>query len=157
MSYHHEIVFHCSLYICVYVCVLYGSVCASVIEQNSSQTDAQICTCFLLTALASPAPEDPRWHRDFGCLGLYWNCWPWDKGQGHSDVISIFTPPRNRGGVIFSLQFVCVSVSVSGSACEQDSSRTDEPIWTQFSLNGFLPHLLGPYWNWWPCVKVTVT
>ena len=27
---------------------------------------------------------------------------------------AVFTPPRNRGGVIFSLQFVCVSVCVSG-------------------------------------------
>ena len=25
----------------------------------------------------------------------------------------VFTPPRNRGGVIFSLQFVCVSVCLS--------------------------------------------
>ena len=26
---------------------------------------------------------------------------------------NFFTPPRNRGGVIFSLQFVCVSVCLS--------------------------------------------
>ena len=42
---------------------------------------------------------------------------------------------------------------VSGSACEQNSSRTDEPIWTRFSLNGCLTHWLEPYWNWWPWVK----
>ena len=62
----------------------------------------------------------------------------------------IITPPRNRGGVIFSLQFVCVSVClsvcVSDSTCEQNSDRTNASIWTQFSLNGWL----GPYWNWWP-------
>ena len=29
----------------------------------------------------------------------------------------IFTPPRNRGGVIFSLQFVCVSVCVCVCVC----------------------------------------
>ena len=34
-------------------------------------------------------------------------------------IIVLITPPRNRGGVIFSLQFVCVS----DSACEQNSSR----------------------------------
>ena len=54
----------------------------------------------------------------------------------------IITPPWNRGGVIFYLRFVCVSLRVfvcvsvcvclSGSACEQNSSRTDEPIWTWF-------------------------
>ena len=31
--------------------------------------------------------------------------------------ISVFTPPRNRGGVIFSLQFVCVCVCVCLSVC----------------------------------------
>ena len=49
----------------------------------------------------------------------------------------LVTPPRNRGGVIFSLQFVCVSVClcvcVSGTSCEQNSSRTNEPIWTNCS------------------------
>ena len=82
-------------------------------------------------------------------------------------TISIFTPPRNRGGVIFSLQFVCVyvclcvclSVCVFVCVCvsdvfkKQNSSRTDEPIWTRFSLNGCLSHWLEPYWNWWPWVK----
>ena len=38
-----------------------------------------------------------------------------------------FTPPRNRGGVIFSLQFVCVSVCVC--VCP-------EFLWTKFQPNG---------------------
>ena len=48
---------------------------------------------------------------------------------------TFFTPPRNRGGVIFSLQFVCVCVFVCVClcvcllfSCEQNSSRTDVPI-----------------------------
>ena len=70
----------------------------------------------------------------------------------------IITPPWNRRGVIFSLQLwvclcVCVSVCVSGSAYEQNSSRTDEPIWTLFSLNGCLRHWLKLYWMWCPWVK----
>ena len=42
-----------------------------------------------------------------------------------------FTPPRNRGGVIFSLQFVCVSVCLCVCqmfSYEQSSSRTNLPI-----------------------------
>ena len=53
--------------------------------------------------------------------------------------IAFITPPRNRGGVIFSLQFVCLSVYLSVClsvclmfSCEQNSSRMDEPIWTRF-------------------------
>ena len=73
------------------------------------------------------------------------------------DFVYIFTPPRSRGGVIFSLQFVCVcvclSVCVSNFSCEQNSSRTDAQIWTRYSLNGCLLHWLRPYWIWWPCVK----
>ena len=71
-------------------------------------------------------------------------------------IFMIVTPPRNRGGVIFSLQFVCVCVSVClwvSSTCEKNSSRTSEPIWTRFSLNCCLPHWLEPYRNWWPWVK----
>ena len=63
----------------------------------------------------------------------------------------LITPPRIRGGVIFSLQFVCVCVRLI--SCEQNSSRKDSPIWTRFSLNGCLLHWLGLYWNWWPLVK----
>ena len=41
----------------------------------------------------------------------------------------VITPPRNRGRVIFPLQFVCVSVCVTVRlSCEQNFSRTDEPI-----------------------------
>ena len=75
--------------------------------------------------------------------------------------ISVFTPPEYRKGIIFSVQFVCVSVSVcvSRSACEQNSSRTEAPIWTRFSLNGCLPHWLKPieFGNLGSKVKVTVT
>ena len=39
----------------------------------------------------------------------------------------ISTPPRNRGGVIFSLQF-CVRVSVCLSVSDQTSSQTYAPI-----------------------------
>ena len=72
---------------------------------------------------------------------------------------SFITPPRNRGGVIFPMQFVsvclsvCVCVFVSDSACEQNSSRTDAPIWTLFWLNGCLSHWLKADWNCWPWVK----
>ena len=70
-----------------------------------------------------------------------------------------FTPPRNRGGVIFLLQFVCVSVCLSVCVCarlffcEQNSSRMDTPIWTRFSQNNCFLHWLGPYWILWPWVK----
>ena len=40
---------------------------------------------------------------------------------------------------------VCLSVCVSGTSCEQSSSRLDAPIFTRFSLNGCLAHWLGPY------------
>ena len=60
---------------------------------------------------------------------------------------SIFTPPRNHGRVIFSLQFVCVSVCLCVRLCLW--SWTDESIWTRFSLNGCLLHCLEPNWNWW--------
>ena len=33
-----------------------------------------------------------------------------------------------------------LSVCLSGSACQLNSSWTNEPIWTRFSLNGCLPH-----------------
>ena len=43
----------------------------------------------------------------------------------------VITPPRNRGGVIFSLQFVCVSVClcVCLSVCPKF-------LWTKFQPNG---------------------
>ena len=48
---------------------------------------------------------------------------------------------------------LCVCEWVSLSVSEQNSSPTEPPIWTRFSLNGCLAHWLGPYWNWWPWVK----
>ena len=74
------------------------------------------------------------------------NCFHKDEWKQR---VTIFTPTWNRGGVIFSLQFVCLS----GSACEQNSSKTDAPIWTRFLLYGCLTHWLKPYWNWWPWFK----
>ena len=38
-------------------------------------------------------------------------------------MFCLFTLPQNREGVIFSLQFVCVSECLSGSACEQNSAK----------------------------------
>ena len=70
------------------------------------------------------------------------------------DTIDFFiTAPRNRGGVIFSLQFVCVCVCVSNVF-----------LWTKFQPNGctdldeflakwLLTELLEQYWNWWPWIK----
>ena len=59
----------------------------------------------------------------------------------------VITPPRIRGGAMFLLEFVCVCLSVSScvSVGEQNSSRTDEPIWTRFSLKGCLLRWLKPY------------
>ena len=67
----------------------------------------------------------------------------------------ILTPPQNCGGVIFSLQFVClcVCVCVCLSVCEQNADRTATPILTLSSLNSCLLQSLEPYWNWWPLVK----
>ena len=51
-----------------------------------------------------------------------------------------YTSMKSWRGYIFTADCLCVclSVCVSGSACEQNSSRTDEPIWTRFSLNVLL-------------------
>ena len=76
-----------------------------------------------------------------------------DKKLSKFWKIHVFTPPWNRAGVKFSLHFVCVFFCLSVClvfSCEQNSSRTHEPIWTRFSLNGCLPHWLETYWNWWP-------
>ena len=76
---------------------------------------------------------------------------------------SLFTPPRNHEiveGLYFHCSLsvcvfvcVCVCVCVRHFACEQNSRRTDAPIWTRFSLNGCLLYWLEPYWNLWPWVK----
>ena len=78
----HEIVealyFHFSLSVCLCVCLC---VCVSgtSCEQNSSRTDAPIWMQFSLNGCF------PHW------LKPYWIWWPWVKGQGHSDVIPIFS------------------------------------------------------------------
>ena len=61
--------------------------------------------------------------------------------------VCVFTPPQNRGGVIFLLQFVClcVCVSVCLSVCEQNADRTATPILTRSSLNSCLLQSLKPY------------
>ena len=55
----------------------------------------------------------------------------------------IYTITNWRSGYIFTSVYMCVCLSVclSSSACEQNSSRTNEPIWTWFSLNGLLTAL----------------
>ena len=85
--------------------------------------------------------------------------------QFHTTSEFFYTSTKSWGGGIFLLQFVCLSVCLSQcmclslcmclscSACEQNSSRTDELIWARFSLNGCLLYWLKPYWNWLPWVK----
>ena len=53
-------------------------------------------------------------------------------GHKKSFVRHFITPPRNRGGVIILLQFVClcVCVSVCLSVCEQNADQTATPILT---------------------------
>ena len=66
-----------------------------------------------------------------------------------------YTSTKLWMGYIFTTDCLCVclSVCVSDSACEQNSSRTDALIWTRFLPNGCLVHWLGHYRNWWPWVK----
>ena len=66
-----------------------------------------------------------------------------------------YTSTKSWRGYIFTsvCLCVCLCVCVSGISCEQNSSRTDAPIWTRFSLNGCFLHWLGPYWIWWPWIK----
>ena len=58
-----------------------------------------------------------------------------------------YTPAKSWRGYNFTVVCLCVclSVCVSGSSCKQNSSQTDQPMWTRFSLNGCLPHLLELY------------
>ena len=65
------------LSMCVCVCVSV-SVCLSVCEQKADWTAALILTSSSLYSCLLQS------------LKPYWNWWPWVKGQGHSDVISIF-------------------------------------------------------------------
>ena len=49
---------------------------------------------------------------------------------------------------------LCVCLSVCLSVCQwTNSSRTEEPIWTQSLLNDCLPHWLRPYWNGWSFIS----
>ena len=81
------------------------------------------------------------------------------RSQWH--YIHFYTSTKSWRGYIFTpiclcvcvCVCVCLFVCVSGTSCEQNSSRTDEPIWTRFLLNGCFLHWLGPYWYWWPWVK----
>ena len=74
----------------------------------------------------------------------------------------LITPPRNHGGGIFSLQFVCLCVCMC--VCVRLSVWLCVCQWTKFQPNGStdldtfllgscLLHRLGPKWNWWPWVK----
>ena len=62
-----------------------------------------------------------------------------------------YTSTKSLRGYIFTsvCLSVCVCVSVSVSVCliafEQNPSQTDAPIWTLFSLNGWLLHWLESY------------
>ena len=51
--------------------------------------------------------------------------------------------------LIFLAVCLCECLSVS----QQNSSRTEAPIWTWFLLHGCVVHWLGPYWNWWHLVE----
>ena len=76
-----------------------------------------------------------------------------DRSNGLENI----TPPRNRRGVKFSLQFVCVCLCVCMSV--SDKVQAYSLIWTRFSLNGCLLHWLKSSWigKLWLKVKVTVT
>ena len=80
----------CSLSVCV-------SVCVSVYQwTNSNQTYSPIWMRFLLYCCL------PYW------LWSYWNWWPLVTGQGHHDVISIFSSLFIGNFPILDLSFVCL-------------------------------------------------
>ena len=70
------------------------------------------------------------WHEKklWPCFEPLWYCV--SRQWVMSFCSSFFTPPRNRGGVIFSLQFVCVCVCVCLYVCVQLC------LWTKFQPNG---------------------
>ena len=49
---------------------------------------------------------------------------------------TIFIPPRNRGGVIFSLQFFCVSVCLGVCVCVCVCLCVRHFLWTKLQPNG---------------------
>ena len=93
------------------------------------------------------------WYPPLSALFLYFSfIAAWKK------IKPFITSLRNHGGVIFSLQFVrvsvCLSVFLYVRLC----------LWTQFQPNGWtdldagfakglLSTLAWSYWNWWPWVK----
>ena len=60
----------------------------------------------------------------------------------HEIVEGLHFPSSLSVVCLFVCLCVCLCVRIS---CEQNSSRTDAPIWIQFSLNGCLQPWLGPY------------
>ena len=67
-------------------------------------------------------------------------------------IIHFFTISSWRG-YIFITVCLCVYLVICLYASEQNSSWTDAPIRTPLSLNGSLPHWIGPYRNSWSWVK----
>ena len=71
-----------------------------------------------------------------------------DESEGELNIV-FYTSTKSLRGYIFTAVCLCVClcvcVCVRLFSCEQNSSQTDEPIWTRFSLNGSFPHWLGPY------------
>ena len=64
--------------------------------------------------------------------------------------MGFFIPPRNRGGVIFSLQFVCLSFCVSGSACEQNSNiHITKETCQKFTYSPQLANLTATVYSTW--------
>ena len=76
--------------------------------------------------------------------------WTFNPKVVGSTPDTVITPSRNLGYIFIAVcLIVCVCLYVCPSTSKQDSSRTDAPVWTRFSLNGCIPHWVGPYWNWW--------
>ena len=58
----------------------------------------------------------------------------------------IMSPMRIRNDKYENLQRQKLKAAILGSpSAEQISSRTDAPIWTRFSLNGYIAHCLELY------------
>ena len=96
------------------------------------------------TARNGPRVVNPKWEIVDGKVKRKW-----------TQLQLIFLPTKSWMGYIFiaACLCVCLSVCLCLNACEQNSSRTDAPIWTQFLLNGCLIYWLELYGNWWPCIK----
>ena len=63
---------------------------------------------------------------------------------------SFFTPPRNCGGVIFLLQFVCLSVCL-WTKFQPNECTVLDAVFAKRLLRTL--HLLELYWIWWPWVE----